>query len=575
MGLPSYKRKLAEVVEHALQKNGHASPGLETLEGLMTTPPSVDKGDLSLPVFKFMPKGQNPAQFALHLVGSLHPTSDFKQFTAMGPYVNAFIDPHSYNVSILKNAQQAPPLPGKDAPFVIVEYASPNTNKPLHVGHLRNISLAESMIRLLTHEGNKVFRTQIINDRGVHICKSMLAYQKWGHGKTPESEGMKPDHFVGKYYVEFTKHAEQDPKLEEEAQAMLLKWEQGDKDVRALWRKMNDWTEKGLFETYAKMGATFDHNYYESQIYMHGKEAVMKGMEKGLFTTADNGAVIAPLEKKYGVPDKPLLRGDGTSLYFTQDIYLAMKRFADHPQTQRIIYVVGSEQEMHFKQLFAILDLLGFPQAKKCYHLGYGLLTLPTGKMSSRQGTVVNADDLITELEQDANDEYAKRSPEISPEEVARRSKVVAMAALKFFMVRQDAKKELVFDPKESLSFEGQTGPYLLYTNARIQSILRKASQKPRMDKAGLLTTEKEKELLALMVKKNDVIADALRHYSPHVLAHYLLDLANTFNTYYHETKIIQENKEMEQARLALVESVHAVLDEGLYLLGIETLKEM
>lgn len=575
MALLLYKRKLAEAVEAALAKSSLVSPGIETLESLMTVPPSVDKGDLSLPVFKFMPKGQNPAQFAIHLVGSLQPTQDFKQFQAIGPYINAFINPESYNPIILTEAQKVPPLPNEKSPFVIVEYASPNTNKPLHVGHVRNITLAESVIRLLNHEGFRSFRTQIVNNRGVHICKSMLAYQKWGNGKTPQSEGMKPDHFVGKYYTLFTQQAEKDEKLEQEAQDMLLKWEKGDLEIRSLWEKMNAWAEEGWEDTFGKLGATFDKNYYESEIFMFGKEVVQQGLEKGLFVKADNGAVIAPLEKNYKLPDKPLLRGDGTSLYITQDLYLAMKRFEDFPQTDRIIYVVANEQEMHFQQVFAILDMLGFAQAKKCYHLGYGLLTLPSGKMSSRQGTVVNADDLIAELEQAANEEYQKRSPDISPTEVIRRSKVVAIAALKFFMVRQDAKKELIFDPKESLSFEGQTGPYLLYTNARIQSILRKAIQKPRKDKSSLLTTDKEKELLALLVRKQEVITSALSHYSPHVLAHYLLDLANTFNTYYHETKIIQENKELEQARLALCEAVQFVLEEGLYLLGIETLKEM
>ncbi|MEK6970558.1 MAG: arginine--tRNA ligase [archaeon] len=575
MGLPSYKQKFAEAVEGALIRNGFPSPGLDILEGLIASPPSVEKGDLSLPVFKILPAGKGPVPFALHLASSLHPDGVFHRFQAMGPYLNAFIDPSAYHSSILMEAEAAPPLPGKEAPLVIVEYASPNTNKPLHAGHLRNIALAESVIRLLQHEGKRVFRTQIINDRGVHICKSMLAYQKWGNGKTPESEKMKSDHFVGRYYVEFSARAEQDPLLEEEAQAMLVKWEQGNPEIRALWKKMNAWAEKGLFETYDKVGATFDENYYESDIYQKGKEAVRQGMEKGLFTTAENGAVIAPLEKKYGLPDKPLLRGDGTTLYFTQDIYLALQRFTDHPEAERIIYVVGSEQEMHFKQLFAILDLLGYPQGKKCYHLGYGLLTLPTGKMSSRQGTVVNADDLIAELEADARAEYAKRSPELAPAEVDRRSRVVAMAALKFFLVKQDAQKELVFIPHESLSFDGPTGPYLLYTLARMRSIQRKTEQQPQKQKAGLLVTEKEKELIALLSKKNEIIASALRHFSPHVLAHYLLEVANTFNTYYHETKIIQENKELESARLALLHSLDAVLEEGLYLLGIEPLDEM
>jgi arginyl-tRNA synthetase len=575
MALLSFQKKLAETVDAALTQLNIPSPGIPTLQSWITIPPSVEKGNLSLPVFRFTPKGENWVLFAQKIVQQLTHTDVFEKFEAAGPYINAFISTAAFNVSIFENTQKAPALPLGDAPLVMVEYASPNTNKPLHVGHLRNIALGVSTARLFEHEGNRVFRTQIINDRGVHICKSMRAYQKWGNGKTPESEKMKSDHFVGTFYVDFTKHAEKDEKLEEEAQQMLLKWEQNDPVVRALWKKMNEWAEKGIFETYEKMGAVFDKNYYESDIYLHGKEVVQKGLEEGLFVKADNGAIMAPLEKKYKVTDKPLVRGDGTSLYVTQDLYLAMKRFEDFPQLEKIIYIVGSEQEMHFKQVFAILDLLGFPQAKKCYHLGYGLVTLPSGKMSTREGTVVNADDLIQELETMAIAEYEKRSPEMAPNEIQRRSKVISLAALKFYLVKQDAKKELVFNPQESISFEGQTGPYLLYTNARIQSILRKSLQKPSIAKSGMLIEKRERELIALLSQKNEIVSSALSHYSPHVLAHYLLELANTFNTYYHETKIIQENSEMEQARLALVQTIHLVLEEGLYLFGIETLKEM
>ncbi len=574
MLLPFYQKKFAENISLALFAL-HAAPAEESvLISSMVRPPSADKGDLSIPVFRFMPAGQNPAAFAQELVHHLKTDDDFSKFESVGPYVNVFFNAETYAKKIIENAGNAPAIPGKDSPLVMIEYASPNTNKPLHVGHVRNISLAISMIRLFEHEGKRVIKTQVINDRGVHICKSMLAYQKWGRSTTPESEKMKSDHLVGKYYVLFTSEAEKNPALEEEAQLMLQKWESGDVETRKLWRKMNDWAEKGMFETYATLGAVFDQNYYESEFYSKGKDVVMKAFAEGKLDKAENGAIMVPL-KKYNLPDKPVIRGDGTTLYFTQDVYLAMQRLQEHPDLEKIIHVVGNEQEMHFKQLFATLDMLGVADAKKFYHLGYGLLMLPTGKMSSRQGTVVNADDLVSELEQLAKDEYDKRNPELDDAEVVRRSHVLALSALKFFMVKQDAKKELIFDPKESISFEGQTGPYLLYTTARILSILRKSLHTPDLSMAKLLATPLEKELLTLLSQKEEMIQSSLKHYSPHILGHYLLSLANTFNTYYHETKIIQENEDLEKSRLALVNAVRQTLEEGLYLLGVETLREM
>lgn len=574
MLLLSYQQRLAESINAALSALHVAPVDRESLISMMVRPPSAEKGDLSIPVFRFMPKGKNPAGFAQEIVHHLKTNDVFSKFEAAGPYVNVFFNAETYSQKILENAAHAPSVPSEDAALVMVEYASPNTNKPLHVGHLRNLAIAESIIRLFEHSGKKVIRAQVINDRGVHICKSMLAYQKWGRSTTPESQKMKSDHFVGKWYTEFSKRAENDPTLEEEAQAMLVKWEHNDKHVRELWKKNNDWAVKGMFQTYARMGATFDVNYYESEFYQKGKDVVLDAYEKGLLKKADNGAIIVPLEKM-GLPDKPVIRGDGTSLYFTQDIYLAMKRFADYPALERIVYVVASEQEMHFKQLFATLKLLGVPQAEKCYHLGYGLLTLPSGKMSSRAGTVVNADELMDELLEMALNEYHQRSPELDETEIRRRANVISLAALKFYLVKQDAKKELVFDPKESISFDGQTGPYLLYTTARILSILRKSTHTLDVHAAGLLTLPTEKILLTILSRKDEVIASALRNYSPHVLGHYLLDLANTFNTYYHETKIIQENEKLEKARLALANAIRQTLEEGLYLLGIETLREM
>lgn len=561
-------------MDDALAALGHSRVGEKTLINLVTRPPAPDKGDFSLPVFRFTPPNSNPGALAQAIVTHLQPDDTFVRFIAMGPYVNAYLAPGRLAQEALAKAAFSPSPPASDAPRVMVEYASPNTNKPLHVGHLRNIALAQSIIALFERAGKKVVKTQVVNDRGVHICKSMLAYQKWGNGKTPEFEKMKPDHFVGKYYTLFSIRANEDPKLEEEAQAMLQQWEQENPSVRALWKRMNEWVEAGWNHTYSILGASFDITYYESVFFAAGKEMVMQAYDKGLLKKADNGAIIVPLET-YQLPDKPIVRGDGTTLYFTQDIALAIRRMHEYPDLEKIIHIVGNEQEMHFKQLFATLDLMGVAPSHKFHHLGYGLLRLPTGKMSSREGTVVNADDLLQELETLAHSEYDSRHPDLSPDEINRRSRIIALSAMRFFMIKQDARKEIVFDPKESLSFDGQTGPYLLYANARAQSVLHKSTRQPNPTQGGLLILPREIELLTLLAQKEDMIADAFAHYSPHILAHYLLSLANTFNTYYHETKVIQENEEMEQARLALVKGIHEVLEEGLRLLGIGTLEEM
>jgi arginyl-tRNA synthetase len=402
----------------------------------------------------------------------------------------------------------------------------------------------------------------------------MLAYQRWGKNETPESTHMKGDFLVGKYYTKFAEEAEVNPKLEEEAQQLLVEWEKYNPEVRKLWKKMNEWALKGMNETFSKFGTHFDKEYFESQFYDKAKEVVQEGLEKGIFIQAENGAIIAPLKDK-NLPDKALLRGDGTTIYITQDIFLALQRFREFPGLTKIVYVVASEQDLHFKQLFAILEKMKIPQAKQCYHLSYGLVNLPEGKMKTRSGNVVELDDIIKELSQLALTELRKRYPELPENELARRAKVIGLAALKLYLLKIDSRKDLHFIPEESISFEGQTGPYLLYTLARTNSLLIKATQALSVNECELLNEPKESEIIHLLAKKEEIFSHSLRNYSPHTLVQFLLELTNAFNSYYHETKVIQGDIPLQKARLALVKAVNCVVEEGLFCLGIETLKEM
>ncbi len=572
MALESAKQKVAELVNGLLQES---SPGKEALISYISQPQDSKFGNLTLPVFRFVPKGQKPPAFAETLSNQLNLSTDVLRFEAIGPYINVFLDENQMNKDVLAQACIAPSIPKKDSPLVMVEFVSPNTNKPLHLGHVRNMALGESISRLLEHEGMRVLRVQIINDRGAHICKSMLAYQKFGRNETPQTEKMKGDHFVGKYYHLFNEKYESDSKLEEEAQFLLQRWEQNDPAVRELWEKMNAWWYEGVQQSFAYFGIAFDKNYYESLLFDKGKDIAHHAYSQGKFVKLDNGAIAAPL-KSFNLPDKVVLRSDGTTMYITQDIYLAQKRFEEYPNLSKIIYIVGSEQELHFQQTFAILQLIGMPQAKQCYHLSYGLVTRPSGgKVSSRSGEVIIADDIMRETYELALEELNKRNPDLADKIKEHRAKVIGLSAVKFFMLKQDAHKTIEFDPKESLSFEGQTGPYVLYTLARTYSLLRKATVKPNMGLGNLLATGKEKELIHLLAKKSDIFSNTTAHYSPHILVQYLLELANAFNSYYHETPIIQEDKNAESARMALVQSINCVLEEGLFVLNIETLKEM
>jgi arginine--tRNA ligase len=487
-----------------------------------------------------------------------------------------------------------------NSPLVMIEYSSPNTNKPLHLGHVRNNLLGNALANIVAANGNKVVKTNIVNDRGIHICKSMLAWQKYGNGETPESSGKKGDHLIGDYYVSFDKHykaevkelmakfqsegmneeeakakAEAESPLMKEAREMLVKWEANDPEVRALWKKMNDWVYAGFDETYRMMGVTFDKIYYESNTYLEGKEKVMEGLEKGFFYRKEDGSVWADLTGE-GLDHKLLLRADGTSVYMTQDIGTAKLRFADYP-IDKMIYVVGNEQNYHFQVLSILLDKLGFEWGKGLVHFSYGMVELPEGKMKSREGTVVDADDLMAEMidtAKETSNELGKLDG-LTKEEADNIARIVGLGALKYFILKVDARKNMTFNPKESIDFNGNTGPFIQYTYARIQSVLRKAKEAgieiPAQLPAGIELSEKEEGLIQMVADFAAVVKQAGEDYSPSIIANYTYDLVKEYNQFYHDFSILrEENEAVKVFRLALSENVAKVVRLGMGLLGIE-----
>ena len=496
-----------------------------------------------------------------------------------------------------------------ESPLVMIEYSSPNTNKPLHLGHVRNNLLGGALANIMAANGYKVVKTNIVNDRGIHICKSMLAWLKWGNGATPESTGKKGDHLIGDYYVEFDKHfraevksllpanyaeldekaqeeakakAEKESPLMQEAHAMLVKWEAGDPEVRALWERMNSWVYAGFDETYKRLGVSFDKIYYESQTYLEGKKTVMEGLEKGLFFRKEDGSVWADLTQN-GLDQKLLLRSDGTSVYMTQDIGTAQLRFRDYP-IDRMIYVVGNEQNYHFQVLSILLDRLGFKWGKDLVHFSYGMVELPEGKMKSREGTVVDADDLMDEMIETARATSAElgKLDGLSKEEQDEIMRIVGMGALKYFILKVDARKNMTFNPKESIDFNGNTGPFIQYTYARIRSIMRKAAEEGIKLNANLYADEKsqisEKELglIQMLIGFQDVVRQAADDYNPSVIANYCYDLAKEFNQFYHDFSIMHEpSRELKLFRLVLAQNVGKILKLGTGLLGIEVPERM
>ncbi|PMC08776.1 arginine--tRNA ligase [Hoylesella timonensis] len=569
------------------------------------------EGNLTLVVFPFLKISKQKPEDTAQAIGELlvRDCPAVASFNVVKGFLNLNIAKEAW-VDLLNDIHADEKFGEKpvteDSPLVMIEYSSPNTNKPLHLGHVRNNLLGWSLAQIMEANGNKVVKTNIVNDRGIHICKSMLAWQKWGNGETPESSGKKGDHLIGDYYVAFDKHyraelaalkskymaeegldeetaenkAKEESALMKEARAMLVKWEQGDKEVRTLWKKMNSWVYAGFDETYKALGVGFDKIYYESDTYLEGKAKVEDGLNRGLFFRKDDNSVWADLTKE-GLDQKLLLRSDGTSVYMTQDIGTAEMRFKDFP-IDKMIYVVGNEQNYHFQVLSILLDRLGFKWGKELVHFSYGMVELPNGKMKSREGTVVDADELIAEMIANArktSDELGKYD-DMSEQEKQDIARIVGLGALKYFILKVDARKNMLFNPEESIDFNGNTGPFIQYTYARIRSIMRKADAEgiklPQQLSTNAPLNDKE---IALIQKLNDykaVVEQAGTDYSPSGIANYCYELTKDFNQFYHDYSILNANSEEEKkARLVLAANVAKTIKNAMQLLGIEVPERM
>lgn len=542
---------------------------------LIEKPKDYKNGDFSFPCFLLAKElKENPVKVALDIRQTMKtPPEEFSSVETIGPYLNFYFDKKNMAKKIIEESQELKDFYGKiesQNKKLVIEFPSPNTNKPLHLGHLRNMSVGESISRIASFNGFNVTRVNLNNDRGTHICKSMLAYKKWGENKIPEKEGKKSDHFVGDFYVKFAQEAKKDESLEKEAQEMLKKWEEGDKETLELWFKMNKWALEGFDETYNKFGIKIDKNYFESEIYKEGKEIILEGLKKKIFQKREDQAIVINLEnEKLG--EKVLLRSDGTSIYITQDIYLAKKKFEEFNPDESI-YVTGNEQDYHFKVLFSVLEKLEIASKEKLKHLSYGMVNLPNGRMKSREGTVVDADDLIEELQNLVKEELKKRY-KLTQKDLELRSLKIALAALKYFLLKIDVKKDMTFNPDESISFDGDTGPYCQYSYARASSILNKAKQLPELSFIQKDLEDKEVELIVKLNEFKEVVKDAYRQMNPSIISNYVYKTAQIFNEFYHSCQVI--GSKSESLRLNLVASFRQILKNSLFLLGIEVLEEM
>ena len=581
---------------------------VKALYGVEITPEQVQlqktraefEGDITLVVFPFVKAARKAPAMVAQEVGEKLVGGLIEKYNAVQGFLNLSISQTYWleqlqTIASAENYGQFSRGEG-EKPLMMVEYSSPNTNKPLHLGHVRNNLLGYSIAKIQEANGWNVVKTNIVNDRGIHICKSMLAWQLFGNGETPETSGKKGDHLIGDYYVRFDKEykaqikelvaggmdeetAKKEAPLMKKAQAMLVKWEQGDAEVRALWQKMNEWVYAGFDETYAQMGVGFDKIYYESDTYLVGKGEVERGLAKGDFYRREDGSVWADLAQN-GLDEKLLLRADGTSVYMTQDIGTAKLRFEDYP-INKMVYVVGNEQEYHFKVLSILLDRLGFPFGKELVHFSYGMVELPNGKMKSREGTVVDADDLMAQMIADAKEiskDKVNTLPDITEDEANEIARVVGLGALKYFILKVDPRKNMLFNPEESIDFNGNTGPFIQYTYARIQSVLRKAG---KMSDASDLSdmselSEKELALIQRLVDYPVAVRQAGDEFSPAVIASYAYALACDFNSFYHDHSILNEADEQKRAlRLMLAQTVAKVIKSAMALLGIEVPNRM
>ena len=586
--------------------SGAVAKAISSLYGVSIDPASIVpqatrkefEGNLTIVVFPYLKASHKSPEATATEIGEWLVTNEpaVEKFNVVKGFLNISINP-AFWLGILHDIAADSNFGIKKADensdLVMVEYSSPNTNKPLHLGHVRNNLLGYSLSCILEANGHKVVKTNIVNDRGIHICKSMLAWKKWGNGATPESAGKKGDHLIGDFYVEFDKHfkaevkelmdngrtkeeAEAESPLMLEAREMLRKWEAGDEEVRSLWKTMNEWVYEGFDETYRRLGVNFDKIYYESDTYLEGKDLVLGGIEKGIMYRKEDGSVWADLTGD-GLDHKLLLRADGTSVYMTQDIGTAKLRYQDFP-IDKMIYVVGNEQNYHFQVLSLLLDKLGFKWGKDLTHFSYGMVELPEGKMKSREGTVVDADDLIQQMVDSARETSADRFADMPEEEAAEVARMVGLGALKYFLLKVDPKKNMLFNPKESIDFNGNTGPFLQYTYARIRSVL------PRAEEAGfkhadyMNVTPNEKEI-ALIQRLGDypaVVAEAGRSYSPALIANYVYELVKQYNQFYHDCSILrEEDAAICSLRLALSDATARVIRSGMALLGIRVPERM
>lgn len=557
------------------------------------------EGDYTVVVFPFLRASKQKPEATAQAIGEwlVRNVDVVTGFNVVKGFLNLTVDAAFRRTELLEQAADENfgfTAATADSPLVMVEYSSPNTNKPLHLGHVRNNLLGYSLSKILEAAGNRVVKTNIVNDRGIHICKSMLAWQKWGDGCTPESTGKKGDHLIGDFYVLFDKHykaevadlmaqgmteyeAKNEAPLMREAREMLVRWEQNDPEVRRLWQTMNGWVYEGFDETYKRLGVGFDKIYYESETYLEGKELVLKGLEEGKMYRREDGSVWADL-KENGLDEKLLLRKDGTSVYMTQDIGTAKLRYRDFP-INKMIYVVGNEQNYHFQVLSILLDRLGFEWGKDLTHFSYGMVELPSGKMKSREGTVVDADDLMDTMEQQAAETAADRFKDMTPEQARETARMVGMGALKYFLLKVDPKKNMLFNPAESIDFNGNTGPFLQYTYARIQSVLRRAGGVKVADfNAENVAVPSDKEA-TLIRKAGDfpgVVKEAARSYSPALIANYCYDLAKEYNQFYHDYPILkEEDTARRNLRLLLSYTVARTLKSAASLLGMEMPERM
>lgn len=560
------------------------------------------KGHLTLVVFPFLRMSKkSPEQTAQELGEYLVKNEPaVAEFNVIKGFLNLTVASGCW-IDLLNEINAAPEYgftkATENSPLVMIEYSSPNTNKPLHLGHVRNNLLGYSLSKIMEANGNKVVKTNIVNDRGIHICKSMLAWQKWGNGITPEKAGKKGDHLIGDFYVLFSnklkeetsaleaqgmtkEEAEAASPLMQEAREMLRKWEAGDPEIRSLWKMMNDWVYAGFDETYKMMGVNFDKIYYESETYLEGKSKVLEGLEKGIFYRREDGSVWANLTAE-GLDEKLLLRADGTSVYMTQDIGTAKLRFDDYP-INKMIYVVGNEQNYHFQVLSILLDKLGFEFGKGLVHFSYGMVELPEGKMKSREGTVVDADDLMEEMINTAREisQELGKLDGLTPEEAEEIARMVGLGSLKYFILKVDPRKNMTFNPKESIDFNGNTGPFIQYTHARICSVLRKAAEQGIVLPAALPTnfelSEKEEGLIKMLANFKAVVKEAGETYSPALIANYTYDLVKEYNQFYHDFSILHEaDEQLKVFRLVLSANVAKIVKEGMGLLGIEVPERM